>query len=218
MWVSSIYFLEPSEIWAISISKAKADIIYFNDSMVDTPPIGKEDYFYRWTVSVSKAKNKRAKVVKPVRKFFPLHSASTTTKHLKIPRRGCIRDCPGVYDAHVDIQRFCVSCRRWYHVMCLTSHKRTPPPYTINGAPLPSHVKAVNVEGFMRVCKEPIERGSDAGLVGNGELIMKAHNMLYEGSVGGDWMDVLGQRAVLKILSVRKPSLFHCPKCEHMYI
>jgi hypothetical protein len=37
--------------------------------LVDAPPIGKEDYFYRWTVSVSGKKNSRAKVVKPVSGF-----------------------------------------------------------------------------------------------------------------------------------------------------
>lgn len=70
----------------------------------------------------------------------------------------------------------------------------------------------------MRVCMEPIERGSDAGLVGNGALIMKAHKMLYETSVGSDWLEVLGETGVLRILRASKPSLFHCPKCKHMYI
>jgi len=83
---------------------------------------------------------------------------------------------------------------------------------------LPSRVKPVNAVDFMRVCREPIERGGEAGLVGNGAFVLKAHRMLYDGSVGGDWEDALGSTNVLNALAVAKPSLFTCPKCKHMYI
>lgn len=92
------------------------------------------------------------------------------------------------------------------------------PPYTINGAPLPARVKTSNINGFMRVCREPIERGGNAGVAGNGEFILRAHDMLYADSIGSDWMAVLGEQNVLNVLRVTKPSLFQCPKCKHMYI
>lgn len=46
--------------------EAKSDIIYFDDSLVDLPPINQDDYFYRWTVAVSGGRNKTGKAVPPV--------------------------------------------------------------------------------------------------------------------------------------------------------
>jgi hypothetical protein len=113
-----------------------------------------------------------------------------------------------VYNPRLDRQRFCESCKTWYHESCL-------------GDPVEEQLEANKVSLENLAWKVPLIRGLGGNeleranwhIAGNGRKVLKARKWLEQGGEVDGWEEELGKDFIDEMLSTLW-SYYACPACN----
>jgi hypothetical protein len=118
--------------------------------------------------------------------------------------------CHGIYNPNSDRQRFCQKCKTWYHLKCLERSSET-----MQSTSDRYLVESFNEELEM-LCVQPIERGAQLGIIGNGRVRKTAYQIYRAAIDDGLDPNPNWKREINDKLIILDPDYYTCPRCTIM--
>ena len=171
---------------------------------VDGTPFSPMQLFWHWTLN---ATNGRFSVSDTT----ALHPVANALNDLQAILATCGKPCHSGYNPSVDIQRYCESCRMWYHVACVSAADSRPSPIWLGLVNVSEHLQP----NLLIIAMYQIEHGSALGAVGNGKVQLRTRWLLHEWKDDGieNWEQLIGPQYIAAMLK-QEPVYFCCMRCD----
>lgn len=140
----------------------------------------------------------------------------------KTPCSSCQKD----YHPHIDRQRYCYNCSKWFHVQCTEDHTVIFPDFTVVTNPPELDTEISGEDGLPLILEEIISRPAVRGHGGRfsfddcwlntGSGVQKALAIKWreENDLPEDWLAQLGEKFLEEFVIDKNWKWFRCSFCS----